>query len=324
MRSLLAHRLVVAGRGAHHSQGRDEYRLTDEGRAFLDAMLRKWPLPTPERHASSAPEAPCILEPAATSGVAPSLETWLPAPQPTAASATRGEQPLGSRRWARGELTANHAAAIASCASKRSVEEAFGAAAALIDISSSDDENNAAGANEATSGCRTSRLMPDQVPAAVTAPNITEPVSALSQQEQKQVQPARLVVRLLVDSRERLRDIDPRGLFERTVAALTGLPARASRLQLQLGDFGWAVGPEDHTDAACVALDCVIERKRISDLVARSAKGDHARQLRRLESCGLLHPFLLLEGEPRQASTCTVYDDPTEVSGAEAAPHAIR
>jgi len=40
-------------------------------------------------------------------------------------------------------------------------------------------------------------------------------------------------------------------------------------------------------------------------------------QVQRLESCGLAHPFLLIEGEPRTASSCTVYDKPAGADDAD-------
>lgn len=129
--------------------------------------------------------------------------------------------------------------------------------------------------------------------------------------------PTHPVVRLLVDSRERLRDVEPRGLLERLVGAVAGPRTSASRRRLRLGDFAWVAGPDGCDDADCSVLECVVERKRIQDLVGRSAVGDHIRQLQRLECCGLRHPFLLLEGETRQASACPVYDEDQE-AGASA------
>lgn len=55
-------------------------------------------------------------------------------------------------------------------------------------------------------------------------------------------------------------------------------------------------------------VDLLLERKRIEDLVGRSAKGDHLRQLRRMERSGLRHLFFLIEGNQSQASNCAVYD----------------
>ena len=40
IRSLLAHRLVLESRGPTH---REEYRLTEEGQDFVQAMLKLWP-----------------------------------------------------------------------------------------------------------------------------------------------------------------------------------------------------------------------------------------------------------------------------------------
>ena len=46
-----------------------------------------------------------------------------------------------------------------------------------------------------------------------------------------------------------------------------------------------------------------IERKTVRDLVGRSSRGDHLRQLRRLRTAALPWPALLLEGDEEVAST---------------------
>ena len=58
-----------------------------------------------------------------------------------------------------------------------------------------------------------------------------------------------------------------------------------------------------------VSPGIIVERKSIADVVDRSATGDHVRQLQRLETCGLQHPFLLIEGNPMAASRCVVYEE---------------
>ncbi|CAE8612576.1 unnamed protein product, partial [Polarella glacialis] len=181
-----------------------------------------------------------------------------------------------------------------------------------------------------------------------------------------------VTVRLLVDDRdrERLRNTDPRGFFERISAVLLPGPHRtvAVRQRLRFGDFTWvkndtSCGSErnnnnnndnnDHnnksnsnnndnndnhnnnSNTSCGSepsedwqmLSCIVERKRIPDLVGRSAAGDHIRQLQRLETCGLQHAFLLLEGDTKHAASCAVYDegrDEAEVDGEPAESDVIR
>lgn len=116
-------------------------------------------------------------------------------------------------------------------------------------------------------------------------------------------------IHILVDDRERLRDKDPRGLLER-IASIVEPHAHVVCRRLRFGDYMWVAGTEDSRVEDCLVCGCVVERKRISDLVGRSASGVHMQQLQKLESCGLAYPFLLIEGEPRAASTCTVYDKP--------------
>eukprot|EP00927_Polykrikos_kofoidii_P029674 TRINITY_DN25628_c1_g2_i1.p1 TRINITY_DN25628_c1_g2~~TRINITY_DN25628_c1_g2_i1.p1 ORF type:complete len:661 (+),score=95.92 TRINITY_DN25628_c1_g2_i1:1502-3484(+) len=125
-------------------------------------------------------------------------------------------------------------------------------------------------------------------------------------------------VRVLVDDRERLRDVEPRGIVERIAFGVKSQHAIVSRHRLRFGDFIWVADAAGNGDADCPVLGCVVERKRIADLVGRSAVGAHVRQLERLESCGLPHPFLLIEGEQRQAAACTVYDEDSVRAAAEA------
>jgi len=130
------------------------------------------------------------------------------------------------------------------------------------------------------------------------------------------------VVEILVDDRERLRDIDPRGVLDRVRTAIDilksdGIHGAASRRRLRFGDFVWLggsllrsgiVGAIAVRQAPGLVLGCIVERKRIADLVGRSASGAHVKQLERLESCGLPHPFLLIEGDPQHARDCPVFD----------------
>lgn len=101
---------------------------------------------------------------------------------------------------------------------------------------------------------------------------------------------------LLVDERERLRNVEPRRFFE----AIADSSGAAVRRRLKLGDFAWTMSEG--------LVDLVLERKRIEDLVGRSAVGDHLKQLRRMERSGLQHLFFLIEGNQSLASNCTVYD----------------
>lgn len=125
---------------------------------------------------------------------------------------------------------------------------------------------------------------------------------------QSAIAPRLQLVRLLVDDRERVRDADPRGILDRVARVVKDFGS-ASRQRLRFGDFMWASDSDASPNEECIALSCVIERKKISDLVGRSATGAHIRQLERLESCGLPHPFLLIEGNPKHASACPVYDE---------------
>ena len=73
------------------------------------------------------------------------------------------------------------------------------------------------------------------------------------------------------------------------------------RQSLKLGDFAFCV----EKDGERRALPVLVERKKISDLVARSGAGDHMEQLRRMAA--VPHAFLLLEGELWTATGYTAY-----------------
>jgi len=128
---------------------------------------------------------------------------------------------------------------------------------------------------------------------------------------------------ILVDDRERLRDTAPRFFLERLTVALN-LGAHVSRQRLKLGDFAWMLKslPADKSSSS-VMSNVIVERKRISDLVGRSAIGAHAQQLHRLEFCSLDHPYLLIEGDPSQAANCTVYDE-IALADSHSHPHRIQ
>jgi ERCC4-type nuclease len=114
---------------------------------------------------------------------------------------------------------------------------------------------------------------------------------------------------LLVDQRERLRDVDPRGILNRASAAVQGPYQSVLQHRLLLGDFLWTTGLRACERSDWQVLNCVVERKRVSDLVGRSATGVHLRQMKRMELSGLRHPFLLIEGDQRQANSCPIFDE---------------
>lgn len=140
------------------------------------------------------------------------------------------------------------------------------------------------------------RAAPTPCMAKPTVQQELEEIEISSESESARDVESRSQVVLLVDERERLRNTEPRRFFERIERT-----AAAGRRRLKLGDFAWTLsgGP---------MVDLLLERKRIEDLVGRSAKGDHLRQLRRMERSGLRHLFFLIEGNQSQASNCTVYD----------------
>ena len=112
-------------------------------------------------------------------------------------------------------------------------------------------------------------------------------------------------VTILVDERERVTNKRPLGIYLDLVDLVGALGGggesyAAERRDLHLGDFAWVRGG--------ALVDGVVERKRIGDLVARSAQGDHVEQLRRMaiSSCHS-RCFLLLEGDPEVAAGYTPY-----------------
>lgn len=101
---------------------------------------------------------------------------------------------------------------------------------------------------------------------------------------------------LTVDLKERCKDASPRDIYEELRKRLEGT-VQVQHQQLKMGDYLWTRSAE--------ALGVCIERKTMRDLIGRSAKGDHLRQLRRL-SASRLPSALLLEGDistaPRQVA----------------------
>lgn len=124
-----------------------------------------------------------------------------------------------------------------------------------------------------------------------------------------------IVETLPARTKERLRNLEPRRFFESIAAE-----AMACRHHLKLGDFAWVLQPASPATPAhclesvsmslnhCPLVNLLVERKRIADLVGRSAVGDHLKQLRRMEDSALQHLFFLIEGNLKHASNCTVYD----------------
>ena len=66
-----------------------------------------------------------------------------------------------------------------------------------------------------------------------------------------------------------------------------------------------------------VVLDYVVERKAIGDLVSRSRKGDHLKQIRRLKACGLSHALILLENDQASASGHTAFRTGKDLDNAD-------
>lgn len=281
-RSLVAHRLVVSGRGATSGPGREEFRLTDDGKSFVEAMLRKWP---------HAKECPTPAGPAAAPLAAAARSR---SPRRVCAAPT----PLSGLRRQAGQQCLRFEPAIATEAGRRQLQRSETSTSAgssdlvqtaAIEISSDDEGQNG--------GSGRGREEPAlHAPVAAAAPLVGG-------------DPQGPWLRLLVDDRERLRDIDPRGLLRRVATAVDRRHAVVSQCRLRFGDFMWVWGPWGAIDADCAVRGCVVERKRIADLVGRSASGAHIKQLERLETSKLPHPFLLLEGNQNQAANCPVFDE---------------
>ena len=116
---------------------------------------------------------------------------------------------------------------------------------------------------------------------------------------------------LLIDNRERVKNADPRRMLDELRRTCTsgcggvrfrGMPTpRVEQQKLQLGDFAYVI------DDATMTAVCP-ERKTISDLVNRSAKGDDLRQMRKLrEQCDAA--WIVLEGDATKAGGCIVYNE---------------
>ncbi|CAE6950235.1 unnamed protein product [Symbiodinium natans] len=99
-------------------------------------------------------------------------------------------------------------------------------------------------------------------------------------------EPQQSSISLVVDRCERQRNRAPREIYEELRSQLEG-SAEVRFESLKLGDYLWLKGD--------TALGACVERKTVRDLVGRSARGDHLRQIRRLGATGL-PGMLLLEG----------------------------
>ncbi|CAK9061041.1 Crossover junction endonuclease MUS81 [Durusdinium trenchii] len=272
IRSLLAHRLVLESRGPTH---REEYRLTEEGQDFVQAMLKLWP-------EAEGPAPPASNQPAAS--VDPDRSRT---PRP---------------RWLARTF---HATRVTAAATPFSALKVLRPVSGPVSEVSPEALRPMCGPEPEESSCVKIEISDSE---ETEEPRATDAVSQGSQSTDAVLRkPAAHAALLLVDDRERLKDAEPRRFFE-TIAAATS----AAREHLKLGDFAWVLGRSevlggsDYLDSELV--DCLLERKRIADLVGRSAVGDHMKQLHRMEDCGLKHAFFLLEGNPNMASSCPVFD----------------
>jgi len=390
-RSLIAHRLLVAGRGPTPGSGREEFRLTDDGRRFLNAMLHKWP----DEEALARADLPDVAPAVFAGGDAARLQEArpealvradLPDVEPGVFPEGDAARPQGARlpearpqeirpmlvygtgrdavsdglaisawssgktpprRWASGVvMPVRHGPAAAQAISARASPDR-GTPSKRSDRANCEAALQNKGKLAAVAGfqsiCaaatpqrkRRTQEIPGESAAPMKRPVLDHPevvfeISSEEEIEGEAVEPAAsahagcepLVVRLLVDDRERLRDSEPRGLLDRSQNAIDalrvdGVRAVVQRRRLRFGDFAWVIGGASSDVDACSVLPCVVERKRISDLVGRSATGAHVRQLQRLETCGLPHCFLLLEGDLRHAAHCAVYDEDRSTLGEE-------
>jgi hypothetical protein len=107
-----------------------------------------------------------------------------------------------------------------------------------------------------------------------------------------------------IDDRERIRNAAPRHLRTELARLLTTGCLKAvwpenlqespvDEVKLRFGDFSFIVGGK--------RLDVAVERKQIRDLVQRSARGDHWKQLGKMRD-NFRHAVFLIEVDPRQAA----------------------
>lgn len=112
-----------------------------------------------------------------------------------------------------------------------------------------------------------------------------------------------------IDDRERVRNAAPRRLRTELNRLLeTGClksvwpekfkDSSVNEVQLRFGDFSFMLGNQ--------RLDVVVERKQIRDLVQRSTKGDHWKQLAKMRD-NFRHAVFLIEVDPREAARFTAH-----------------
>jgi hypothetical protein len=157
--------------------------------------------------------------------------------------------------------------------------------------------------------------------ARVTVPTPTTAARATARATLTTAAPPRALatsprVCIVLDFMERNGNAQYNTMYERLVEhakrdrGAWGLAADAlgvERHKLVLGDFAWVAGHDDTELREMRVLPCVVERKTVADLVGRSFKADHVRQIRGLHRCSLQHPFFLIEGTLGMASAHTVY-----------------
>jgi ERCC4-type nuclease len=119
---------------------------------------------------------------------------------------------------------------------------------------------------------------------------------------------------IFIDDRERNRDATPRELrIELTRHLTTGsvhevwppnVPAAiVEEATLKHGDYAFLVGSDMNSRQR---LNIAVERKRISDIVSRSVKGDHWTQFTKMRDI-FRHSIFLIEGDPKTAKGFTAY-----------------
>ena len=119
---------------------------------------------------------------------------------------------------------------------------------------------------------------------------------------------------IVIDSRERNRDATPRELRIELTRHMTSGPiydvwpkhtptAIVEEAALQYGDYAFFVGNDLDTRRR---LDIGVERKRISDIVSRSVKGDHWKQFTKMRDI-FQHSIFLIEGDPKTAKGFSAY-----------------
>jgi len=326
-RSLLQHRLMVASRMPGRGSGREEYSLTEDGRRFLEAMQRKWPNHgDPPQESSSQPstavEAGHAMDPPDRSRSPRGAILRRLRSSPSSPGSATAATPQRRPRW-RGI-----APPLAECGTPRSARSAGPRAGRMAEIAKTPSplvaifkRQLAAAASAEKSPARKVSIEVSSDEEGMSNEGAEGPQASLSlEQGAASVAPAAAMadidlhtegegaVRLLVDQRERLKDSDPRGILNQAAAAVQGPGLGVVQHRLPLGDFLWAAGPDSLPRGAWRVLGCVLERKRVADLVGRSASGVHLRQLRRLELSGLRGAFLLIEGDQKHASSCPLYD----------------